>query len=104
MGSLIGMVRRAVSVVAAGRSWVIVSSWLGIPILDIPALWRIVFVGVPLVVRALSVVGAASAITSTSTTTASAMTVVVVVALLLLIAVRRMRVGAVPTGHITVAV
>ena len=79
------------------------SSWLGIPILDIPALWRIVFVGVPLVVRALSVVGATSAITTTATTTASAMMVVVVVAPPS-IADRRMRVGAVPTGHITVAV
>ena len=49
-------------------------------------------------------VDATLAITTTSTTTASAITVVVVVVLLLLVTVRRMVVGAVPTGHITVAV
>ena len=81
------------------------SSWLGIPILDIPVLWRIVFVGVPLVVRALSVVGATSAITTTATTTASAMMVVVVVVVAPpSIADRRVSVVAVPTVHNTVAV
>ena len=77
------------------------SSWLGIPILGIPALLRIIFVGVPLVVRALSVVGATSAITTTATTTASAMMVAVVV-VPPSIADRRMMVRAVSTGHITV--